>query len=799
MTAPQYAALKVQRRKIRGGALYSKKIPAAKIRSLLLGGAACGVLTAIAAGAQAQPAGDQSVKLPEIVVTAQRREQSLQSVPVSVTAITQQTLAANRIQNISDLNALAPNLTVHTAPGGAANPAITLRGVQTFGTAPGSDREVSLYLDGVYIGNTLGSIFDVADLSRIEVLKGPQGTLFGRNATAGAISLITREPSGRLAFHEELTGGDYDQFRSKTRIDLPSWGPLSASATYLHWQRRGDIRNLGAGTVWTWPTRVLVSPQWLGDHDVNAVTAAVKFKPNQIFSLIYRLDWSEDNATPAGNNVLAYNPAFLGPAGPLVNAILLSQPNPGALSQISLTRPSAVNNWFTTPSYLRNYGHNLTGEVKVNSHLSFKNILAYRGAYTTATFQLDGSGGLVLPPHLPLGPAGSPFLLIGNGTSGTSTQWSDEFQINFDTRWVTGVAGYLHYQATDDRGTIGGAVNSQVIKAFPGFIIPNLNAGPLIIHQKSDAVYSQLEAHLTSQFDLVGGIRYTRDHKSGASNIPGLTSSFTYGDARPSYMVSLNYKPVKDTLLYVKYSTAYMSGGSSYGVNYNPEIAESWEGGVKSDFLERRLRADLAVYWVKYKSLQAPVSGTSVGLPQVGNLQVNFGDGEAKGFEFEGTALPVKGLTLQAGVGYTDFKYLTVNPVFGTVSTFLPVYRPKWTANLSGQYDTPPIFGKAYFSFRIDGNYRSGQRVSPYLVPTNQGPVLAGQIAGASFSPSAWVVNARASLMHIPVAAGEAAVALWVKNLADDRSFDYAGSYRFVYSTSYQEARTFGVDMTFDY
>ncbi|HKX79088.1 MAG TPA: TonB-dependent receptor plug domain-containing protein, partial [Novosphingobium sp.] len=133
--------------------------------------------------------GPQSATIQEIIVTAQKREQSLQDVPISVTAVTQETIQANHITDVRDLNAIVPNLAVRNVAGSAAIPSFSMRGLQTTG---GLEKPVSLYIDGVFIGSSTGSAFELPDLERIEVLRGPQGTLFGRNSTGGAISIVTR-------------------------------------------------------------------------------------------------------------------------------------------------------------------------------------------------------------------------------------------------------------------------------------------------------------------------------------------------------------------------------------------------------------------------------------------------------------------------------------------------------------------------------------------------------------------------------------------------------------------------------
>jgi len=148
--------------------------------------------------------------LEEIIVTAQKREQSVQDVPIAVTAVTQESLKANRIFTVNDLGSIAPGLTVRPSAGGIQVPSFTIRGQNSFGVVAGSDKQVSIYLDGVYISSPRGSIFDLPDVSRLEVLRGPQGTLFGRNATAGAVSVTTRDPSGEAGVKLVGSYGNYD-------------------------------------------------------------------------------------------------------------------------------------------------------------------------------------------------------------------------------------------------------------------------------------------------------------------------------------------------------------------------------------------------------------------------------------------------------------------------------------------------------------------------------------------------------------------------------------------------------------
>lgn len=735
--------------------------------------------------------------LDDIVVTAQKREQNMQDVPISVTALTGDALVANRIQNVADLSALAPNLSINTSLGGSQLPSITLRGVVSVGSNPGADKEVSMYIDGVYLANALGSIFDLADIERIEVLKGPQGTLFGRNSTAGAISIVTRNPTGQLAIQQQITAGNFDHFRSKTRVDLPAIGPISATLTYTHSERDGDTRNLGGGTTWDYETLVpdsgfgvVQSPHRLGNENIDAVSAAVKLDLVDGLDIVYKFDWSENKSTPSAIGTLWLNPAGLGPNGPLLADLLANQPDPSLLTPLSFTRPKAVNNNYAVPGVSRASGHNLTMQYQITDALSLKNIMAYRKAYTLTGYDLTGYGGLV--NTVVDGSLGAPVLLFISDTVSRVKQWSDELQLHYNSSALSLTAGLLYFKSKQVQGGPGGAPNGAALQFMPDYIVPNTGLDPAYARQVSKAAYVQAEVHATDQLDVVLGYRVTKDEKYGTSSTPGLPTEFTYSDTKPAYLAGVNYKPTDDVMLYAKYSTSYMSGGSSFGLAFLPEIAKSWEGGVKADLWDGRLRTNLSVFTVKYSNLQSATSGYLVGLPQASSVLVNSGTQRAKGFEFEGTVRPFSGLTLGTGIGYTQVRFLSVNPVVGTVDTYVPYYRPKWTNNFWGQFDTKPFAGDAYLSLRLDANYRSKYALTTTLPTT-------AALADVATINHSWIVNGRVTLMDLPIGNSKGQLALWGRNLFDNKKPNYAVYTPFAFGTNYQRARTFGVDLVFDY
>ncbi len=775
---------------------------------MLLCGAAAAALLGVGNPAFAQSA-QQSATLEEVVVTAQKREQSLQDVPISVSAISAEDLKANRVASVMDLSTVAPNLVVHLTAGGSAIPAFGMRGVVSYGVVPGSDKEISIYIDGVYLGAARGSSFDLPDVERIEVLRGPQGTLFGRNATAGAVSIITRDPAGKFGIRQELTYGNYDQFRSRTRIDLPAWGPFTASVNYVHDERRGDIKNLGAGQVWDRTAFGLgkqTSPKWLGGKNSEIWFAALKFQPADNFKLVYKYDNTHTDYVPEGVTAVKVNtdPAtsILGPAAGFLALVLASQPTP-PLIQDTPKRPKAVNNNFTTPGINKTYGHNLTADLQIDDHMSIKNILAYRYTYNFSTYQLTGLGGLV-NTIAALGPLGAPFVPLEIQNSTVSRQVSNEFQFNYDSKLATVTVGALYFHGSDRNGGPPGAPSNYVLRFLPGGVVPAGTQSLNYNYSTSKAAYVQAEIHVAPQVDVVGGYRITKDDKSGVfySGIPPI--SFTYEKTKPAYSAGINYKPTEDILIYGKYSSAFVSGGAVGPVPFAPETAHSWEAGVKADLLDRRLRTNFSVFDVKYKDVQSAQGGNNVGHPELSTVVTGAGDAHAKGFEAEVTALPMRGLTLGGGLGYTDVKYSNVPAILITqgFGLYLPTLRPKWTSQMRGEYVTEPVFGESNLSFRVDANWRSKERIDSSSIR----PGVSNRPPGATspsiqFSPSAWLVNGRIALQHIKGPAGtNMEVALWGRNLNNDKSVMFTDITIATFtSTSYQSARTFGIDLSLEY
>jgi iron complex outermembrane receptor protein len=481
--------------------------------------------------------------LEEVIVTAQRREQSMQDVPVAVTAFSEEALKVNRITDVYDLGSMVPNLTVTETAGGIGTANFAMRGIVAQGQVAGQDKSVGVYIDGVHNGAPWGSVFDMPAISRIEVLRGPQGTLFGRNSTAGAVSFFTPDPSGEFSFRQQLTVGNFDQFRSNTAVDFPAFGPVSAFVAYDHDERTGDLRNLGAGQIWdrtAGGAGVATSPKTLGDKNSDAVFIAVKLKPNDDFSAVYKFDYLENDFTPNGMALTSLDGSIV--------------PNLVDASDVAIAgvhRPRSVNNSWIIPGYQEVQGHNLTVNWQVNDSLSLKSITGYRETFFLSSSQYDGYGGFTR--------GGQPFGLMSSVLEGVSDQWSQEIQSNYRSDLVTLTAGVVYY---DVNATNSGPNGGRLLRSAPSFgtvpggiFVPPTTAKYVDrqeTNNKSTAAYLQTEWHVAPRLDLVAGYRWTEDDKSGttywtpSSPTPRVTRVATtpYKDAESTYTLGVNYEHV---------------------------------------------------------------------------------------------------------------------------------------------------------------------------------------------------------------------------------------------------------------
>lgn len=734
--------------------------------------------------------------LEEIVVTAQKREQSMQDVPVAVTSLGEEAVKVNRITDVYDIGSIVPNLTVTEVAGGVGTANFAMRGIVAQGQVAGQDKSVGVYIDGVQNAAPWGSVFDMPVISRIEVLRGPQGTLFGRNSTAGAVSFFTPDPSGEFSFHQQLTVGNFDQFRSNTAVNLPAFGPFSVLIAYDHDERTGDLKNLGAGQVWdrtAGGAGVATSPKTLGDKNSDAVFVAVKVEPSDSLRAVYKFDYLENDFTPNGMALTS-----------LDGSIVPNMVDEGDVVVAGDRRPGSVNNSWIIPGYQEVQGHNLTIDWHISDSFSLKSITGYRETFFLSGSQYDGYGGFTV--------GGQPFGLMASVLEGASDQWSEEIQAVYGSDRLTLTAGAVYY---DVNATNSGPNGGRLLRSAPAFgvvpggvFVPPTDAEYVDrqeTNNKSTAAYLQTEWHVTPQLDLVAGYRWTEDDKSGttywtpSSPVPRVTRVATtpYKDAESTYMLGVNYKPSEDMLLYTKFSTGFVSGGVFADLTYQPEKVEAWDAGLKVDLFDRRLRTNLALFYAEYTDLQKVALGTALPEPRFDLSQIitNEGDVTAQGVEAEVAAVVTDKLRIQGSVGYTDYTLKNVNTLLynPATQTYHLAFRPSTTADLSVRYESDPLFGSARLMANLQANWHDKVNMQPRLpIPEGHEPMR--------YTPARWIVNARAALTDIEVAHGSLEVALWAKNLLDEDSIMWTSSVAVIdASASYEFARTWGIDLTFNY
>jgi iron complex outermembrane receptor protein len=479
-------------------------------------------------------------------------------------------------------------------------------------------------------------------------------------------------------------------------------------------------------------------------------------------------------------------------------------------------RPDAVNNIFSLPTTSDVRGHSLTFTANINDYLTFKNITAYRTLhFQTPGFTLD-AGGNYSDGSATTGYA-VPFR-FWNSSEGNDEQFSNETQLILDTDPLTLTTGILYYQMDQTTGgyanassTIansGGLISGSNGYYFINVVLPNDNHADAI----SSAAYAQAEWHFSDQWDLILGTRYTQDRKEFAyfDNALGYMHS-TYEGNRPTYMIGLNYSPTDDIMVYAKYSTGYVSGGTTgyrsltstpAQFDYDPELSYSQEVGVKADWFDHALRTNLSIFQTDYSGFHIALGGTTLasnGFPQFANAQVvvlNGGDAHSWGGELETTWMTTDHLTLSAGIAYLDFDLTNVNPIYLTVGANVNPLQSQWSGNFAAEYESDPLFGDVRLQARLDASYRSEYYAS--------NSTFGGLAADAVTVDPSWMANARAALTGFRIAGSDAEIALWGRNIFDSDHVTYSTRTSFtatqaMYSGGFDRAPTYGVDLTFDF
>ncbi len=727
---------------------------------------------------------EQSLVIEEVVVTAQKKSESMQDTPIAITAFTEDSLEQMGIKNASDVGEFTPNITIGPSIGSKFNIRMYIRGKGTAEPSLTIDPKVGIYLDGVYMARNSGAIFDVVDLERIEVLRGPQGTLWGKNTTGGAINMVTAKPEGEFKFKQQITGGSNGQYRSITTIDTPPIGNASAKLSYVLKGQDGWAKNTHTN-----------SEKELGSEDTEAYRIALRWEANDRFSLDYSFDQTNGEATPVPVQVAWVNPSAAdNPTTFDVNALNESgavQFIPGnAFAQMALIANPDRQDTFNIDAMgaedMDIKGHNLTLTWQMEA-LELKSISAYR-EYDSFMPTLNSGGGAYYDDTGASLPA-----FHSTGTK-SQHQFSQELQAvgaAMDGQ-LEYVLGLYHFQEKGKEINPWN-ISSYRISEFNGQVLETVifvDSGVFYkVESTSNALYGQFDYNLSDQWTLTLGMRYTEDEKE----IVYLSGQDKYSESERTKeddwgkftgAFTANFELNDDISLYGKASSGYAAGVYNAGPIDDPTVVKpadpeettSYEFGAKSMLAGGRVQLNAALFYNDSKNLQITAFE--------GNTRVtnNSGKSDSQGIEFEFLALASESVTLNANYGYIDVNYDDAGR---------DQLAPRNSFSLGAQYDYPVSVG--LLTARLDASHSSKQYFSTDLEDRE-----INDDARALF-------NARFSLSEVKVADGVMTTALWGRNLTDKEYRVHGVSFGGVVpdaaynAYSWGEPRTFGIDLRWDY
>lgn len=754
--------------------------------------------------------------LEDIVVTAQKRTENLQDIPIAISVLSSDQLTNRHAQSLLDLgDGAIPSLRVAPFFSRASALVMNIRGVGIMADSnqPARDQGVGVYIDGVYLGRAQGLGSALYDVASIEVLKGPQGTLFGRNTEGGAINIVTRRPTGEFGLRAIAGVGNYGGYKGELHLDLPAISNIALKFDGLISKRGGTVDNPREGA------------EDFNMFDKRGLHVEALWSPIEDFSAEYSFDISYDASTPLFAQAVSAGSLARAPITP-IQPTRVSQAPVGAPQQRSVGKT---------------HGHRVTFDWTAAPQLELKSITSYRKLDQS---QFDNGSGIASALTTPAVAASA------NGFTGVNfgryslaqfdqDQFSTEVQLIGELPRLKFVGGALYYRehVEDNAQAVSTLTINNAAGTSYGLLPFNLATAAIDraskVTTKSIGIFGQATytpAIANDIFHLTLGARYTNDKKDGelftVNNAPpvvnGVRGSRFLKESwsRVDPLVNLSVDVSEDAHLYGKWSTGYRSGGANsrsltYAA-YNPETVSMFEVGAKTEFFDRRARLNLAGYVGSYKDVQLDFFATYQqivnGVLQTTNRTTSEtanapGTGRLRGVEADLTLMPVDGLTLSASYAYTKVKIpATSNPfpqsigggVFQVVPFPIPiygVYTPENAASGSIDYEYP---GDGYkIVAHLDANYSDGYFAN-YSDPgfsNTTGQVTVFQPKG----DSAFIVNGRLALADVKIGpANESlSVAFWARNLFNEASAFYRSFSPAAGGTGiFNEPRTYGFEIT---
>lgn len=751
------------------------------VKSVLLAGAAWSALAATAAAQEA-------TAVEEIVITARRTAESLQDAPLSVSAFSGETLERIGAQDVTDLQGAVPNMNLVQGRGSSDATNIYIRGVGQPDALQTFDPAVGVYVDDVYFSRIRGTQFELLDLERVEVLRGPQGTLYGKNTIGGALRLVTRRADTGPYATASFTYGDYNERQVRLSGAMPVSDTFALGGAFLVSARDGYVEDPAH------PSRDY------NDRDTVSGRLFAAWTPTDDFRLDLAGDWTRQRAglTVGRAESTLFTTDFAG-------FVTVRHPEPAPGSEFDFrarTTPGLPNE---TP--LDHWGLSATATWNLNEAFTLKSITAFRDLTYDDYIDIDATEWEM----------GDVFVGVDQD------QVSQEFQLNYDNGGpLTAVGGV--YVMRENIVSHQEAYGDDLF-SWLGAPIGFLRTIDDDLETTSWAAYANASFDLTEALRISAGLRYTNERKDywrtttvDWSSVPValagilLDSTFDFdvsdewSDVSP--MVSIDYRLSPDVLLYGRVSQGFKSGGFNGRANnpgeqqpYDPETVVSYEIGAKTEWFDRRMRANLAIFHNDYQDFQARVSDcvpnpADPSLPCVISLTVlNAGSLEINGAELELYANPVPNLTFDAQIGYLDASYGEFNDArfvsFGGSRAFqTPAFSPEWTTRLGAAYAFQ--LGE-HGSLTVGGQARYRSRMA---LSVDNTLVDSDVELESMFQDAYWLYDARAVWESLD---GRYALGLYGRNLSDEvyktdaQEFSSVGGIRTAY---YGAPRTWSVNFT---
>jgi iron complex outermembrane receptor protein len=624
----------------------------------------------------------------EIIVTARKRSEALQDVPVSVTAVSASTIERNNIVEIDQVGALTPNVIFKPADPGLPILSAYIRGIGERGGEPSQDHPIASSLDGVYLTGISGSLIDIFDVQQIEVLRGPQGTLQGRNSPGGAINVTTRRPSGQFGARAEVSYGRFNEVHARGSMEAPLLENVLAAKVAV-------FRNSGGNFM----TNILTDQKQGGRDDWGARLGFL-YTPTSNVKAYLTTDYSKDTSPPSALRAVPH----AGARGPY-------EPETLVCTAYGFCNP--VGKYNTDSEYnvrnnIRNFGATLNVDIDLGP-ATLTSVTGYRDVDEILNIDID-----TLPVE---------FLEYRNRRNHSDSA-SEELRI------ASNGATRLSYVA----GAIVSRYKFNLLQpVLIGTALTGLPAPITQINARSQtadsyAVFGQAVFKITDQWSVTGGLRKTNDYKKALvqPTVPGPSGEFKASFNNLSAEAGTEYHFAGDKLAYFRFSQGYRAGGINSSASelaavnsYRPETVNAYEIGLKTEWLNRTLTANLSAFIYNYRDFQVlevqPFSGGFTS-------RIGSADGlRIKGMELETNIRPLESLTLTGSIGYLDAKYKSqiLDLGFGVMNldTFRKDNAPKWTAYFSFDYDVPVSGGNGSVTFGGDVSYKSTTLTVPVDSP----------------------------------------------------------------------------------